>query len=85
MGIRADPIYTRSLRLIKDFAMSSQKFNPWWKKVNDYLSFEERQEFKKGVSGYRPNNSQEVLLGMLSSGYVNNKFEKPQSHSGKKS
>lgn len=64
--------------------MSSQDFNPWWKKVNNYLNFQEIEEFKKGISGYRPNNSMETLFGMLSSGYVNNKFEKPQSHTGKK-
>jgi len=63
--------------------MSSQDFTPWWKKVNNYLSFEERQEFLRGASGYKPNLPLDVLVGMLSSGYVNNKFEKPQSHTGK--
>ena len=65
--------------------MSSPEFQPWWEKVNDFLSFEERQEFLRGASGYRPNNQQEVLFGMLKKGYVNNKFEKPQSHTGKQS
>jgi hypothetical protein len=65
--------------------MFPQKFDPWWKKVNSYLNYQEIEEFKRGVSGYRPNNAQETLLGMLSAGYVNNKFEKPQSHTGKKS
>jgi hypothetical protein len=65
--------------------MSSQDFTPWWKKVNNYLSFEERQEFLRGASGYRPTLPLDVLVGMLSSGYVNNKFEKPQSHTGKPS
>jgi hypothetical protein len=65
--------------------MSSQEFQPWWKKVNDYLSFEERQEFLRGAGGFKPNLAQDVLMGMLSSGYVNNKFEKPQSHTGKQS
>ena len=64
--------------------MSSPEFTPWWKRVNDFLSFSEVTEFKKGISGYRPNNAQEALMGMLSSGYVNNKFEKPQPHTGKK-
>jgi hypothetical protein len=64
--------------------MSSPEFAPWWKKVNDYLQFEERQEFLRGVGGYRPNNKQEAMMGMLSAGYVNNKFEKPQPFTGKK-
>jgi hypothetical protein len=65
--------------------MSSPKFQPWWKKVNDYLSFEEREEFLRGAGGYRPNLPLDVLMGMISSGYVNNKFGKPQSHTGKPS
>lgn len=64
--------------------MSSPVFTPWWKKVNDYLSFEERQEFLQGANGLRPNLAQDILLGNLSAGYVNNKFEKPQSHTGTK-
>jgi hypothetical protein len=64
--------------------MSSQEFTPWWKKVNDYLSFEEREEFLRGAGGFRPNLKQEIYLGALSAGYVNQKFEKPQSHTGKK-
>ena len=65
--------------------MSSNSFTPWWKKVNDYLSFEEREEFLRGAGGYKPNLAQDILVGMLSSGYVNNKFKKPQSHTGKSS
>jgi hypothetical protein len=65
--------------------MSSPKFTPWWKKVNDYLSFEERKEFVQGANGLRPNLPTDVLMGLLSSGYVNNKFEKPQSYTGKSS
>jgi hypothetical protein len=64
--------------------MSSQDSKPWWEKVNNYLSFNEREEFLRGVGGFRPNNPFEVMMGMLNSGYVNNKFEKPQSHTGKK-
>lgn len=64
--------------------MSSQDFRPWWEKVNSYLSFDERKEFERGAIGLRPNNSFEVIMGMLKAGYVNNKFEKPQSHTGKK-
>lgn len=64
--------------------MSSQDSKPWWEKVNDYLQFDERQEFVRGARSLRPNNSFEVIMGMLKSGYVNDKFEKPQSHTGKK-
>jgi hypothetical protein len=65
--------------------MSSPEFKPWWNRVNEYLNFQEIEEFKKGVSGYRPNNAQETLIGMLSAGYVRNSFETPKSHTGKKS
>jgi hypothetical protein len=64
--------------------MSSKDFKPWWEKVNNYLEFQERDEFVVGVSGYRPNNKQEALMGLLLAGYVNNKFEKPEAHTGKK-
>lgn len=64
--------------------MSSPDFKPWWKRVNDYLSFEERQEFLRGANGYRPNLAQDILLSNLSAGYVPNKFEKPQSFTGKR-
>ena len=63
--------------------MPSQ-FQPWWERVNDFYSFEERQEFLRGAGGYMPNAPQQILLGALKAGYVNNKFEKPQSHTGKK-
>jgi hypothetical protein len=63
--------------------MSSQDFTPWWKKVNNYLSFEERKEFTQGANGIRPNMPLNIMMGMLSSGYINNKFEKPQSFTGK--
>lgn len=64
--------------------MSSSNFKPWWERANEYLSFDERKEFIRGYKGYRPNNPTEVILGLLSAGYVRNKFEKPQSHTGKK-
>lgn len=64
--------------------MFSSNFKPWWERANEYLSFDERQEFIRGAGGFRPNNPQEVILGMLRAGYVNNKFEKPQSYTGKK-
>jgi hypothetical protein len=59
--------------------MSDQNFNPWWKHVNDYLQFEERQEFLRGAMGYRPNNKQDAMLGMLLAGYTNQKFEIPKA------
>jgi hypothetical protein len=63
--------------------MSSPKNMPWWEKVNDYLSFEERKEFTQGANGLRPNLPLNVLMGQLSSGYINNKFEKPQPYTGR--
>lgn len=59
--------------------MSDQKFNPWWKRVNEYLQFEEKEEFLRGAMGYRPNNKQEAMLGLLLAGYVNQKFDIPKS------
>lgn len=64
--------------------MSSPEFKPWWTKVNDYLALEEKQQFLQGANGIRPNLRHDVLMGMLSAGYINNKFEKPQSFTGKK-
>jgi hypothetical protein len=65
--------------------MSSPEFKPWWTKVNQYLAFQEIQEFTQGANGLNPNLRHDVLMGMLSSGYINDKFERPQSHTGKKS
>lgn len=64
--------------------MTSPEFKPWWERTNEYLKFEERENFLRGVGGYRPNQKMEALMGLLSAGYVNNKFEKPQSYTGKK-
>jgi hypothetical protein len=64
--------------------MSSPEFKPWWTKVNQYLDFQERTEFVQGAKGLNPNLPHDILMGMLSTGYINNKFEKPQSHTGKK-
>jgi hypothetical protein len=61
----------------------SSNFNPWWKRVNDYLLFQEKEEFLRGVGGYRPNNRQEAMFGQLVSGYVRNQFQQPKSHTGK--
>ena len=59
--------------------MSDQNFNPWWKRVNEYLQFEEKDEFLRGAMGYRPNNKQEAMLGLLLAGYTNQKFDIPKS------
>ena len=59
--------------------MSEKNFNPWWKHVNDYLQFEDREEFLRGAMGYRPNNKQEAMLGLLLAGYTNQKFDIPKS------
>jgi hypothetical protein len=65
--------------------MSPKDFTPWWKEVNNFLSFEERKEFTQGSNGIRPNLPLDVMIGVLSSGYVKNSFEKPQSYTGKRS
>lgn len=63
--------------------MSSPDFKPWWEKPNDFLVFEERENFLQGVKGYRPNSRQEAMFSMINAGYVRNKFEKPESYTGK--
>lgn len=60
------------------------KFNPWWKRVNDYLVFQEKEEFLRGAAAYRPNNRQEAMFSQIISGYVRNVHQQPKSHSGKK-
>lgn len=64
--------------------MASNSFNPWWKRVNEYLQFHELEEFTRGVTGYRPNAKQDALLGLISAGYVRKSFDKPESYTGKK-
>ena len=59
--------------------MSDKDFNPWWKHVNDYLDFHEREEFVRGAKGYRPNNRQESMMYLLVAGYTNQKFNIPKS------
>ena len=59
--------------------MSDKDFNPWWKKPNEFLKFDERDEFVRGAMGYRPNNQQEAMVGLLVAGYVNKKFDIPKA------
>lgn len=63
--------------------MFSRESSPWWERVNDYLQFDERDEFIRGALGFRPNNKQEIIVGMLTAGYVRNTFAKPEAHTGK--
>jgi hypothetical protein len=64
--------------------MSPKDVKPWWERVNDYYLFDERQEFLRGATGFRPNNPQEALVAMYAAGYVNKSFAQPKSHTGKK-
>lgn len=57
---------------------------PWWEKVNDYLSFEERDEFLRGASAYRPSQEMDIIIGMMKAGYVKKAPQTPQSYTGKK-
>ncbi len=59
--------------------MSDKDFNPWWKRPNDFQQFDERNEFIRGAMGYRPNNKQEAMFGMMIAGYTNQKFDTPQA------
>lgn len=64
--------------------MSNNDFKPWWEKVNEFLEFEERDEFLRGATAYRPNLRQDIMFSMMSQGYVRNKFDKPEPYTGKK-
>lgn len=50
--------------------MPEQQFRPWWERVNDYYIFDERKEFVRGATSYRPNNRQEAMVAQLMTGYV---------------
>ena len=59
--------------------MSAKDVKPWWKRVNEYQIFNEREQFMQGAFGYRPNNRQEALMAMYAAGYVNKTFAQPKS------
>jgi hypothetical protein len=59
--------------------MPNANWKPWWDKPNDYLIFEDREEFIRGALGYKPNNKQNMMVALLSAGYVNGKFAQSQS------
>lgn len=61
-----------------------KELTPWWDRVNDYYLFDERNEFARGAIAYRPNNQQDMMLALISAGYVNNIFAAPKSHTGKR-
>jgi hypothetical protein len=64
--------------------ISNKDFKPWWEKVNDFQNFSELDEFKRGAMGYRPSNPSDIILGIMRSGWVRTKFEKPEPYTGKK-
>ena len=64
--------------------MLAKDTKPWWERVNDFYLFDERKEFLRGASGFRPNNRAEAMIAMISAGYINDKHEQPKPHTGKK-
>lgn len=62
----------------------SSNFKPWWERVNDYLSFDERKEFLRGATSYRPSTKQDIMLSQIKAGYVRDTFVRPESYTGKK-
>lgn len=59
-------------------------FKPWWERVNEYLSFDEREEFIRGATAYRPSQEMDIIMGMIKAGYVRKAPETPQPYTGKK-
>jgi hypothetical protein len=59
--------------------MFARDFKPWWDRVNDYYLFDERKEFMRGATGYRPNNRQEAMVAQIAAGYVNQQHQQPKS------
>lgn len=66
---------------------SNEKWQPWWKRANDYYGFDMKDEFVRGATsvGFRPNNRMEAMMSMLAAGYVRDtsNIALPKSHTGK--
>lgn len=82
--MRTSPSLKLELPLLKDSAMASNEFKPWWEKVNDFQNFQELEEFKRGALGYRPGNAADIMVSMITNNWVRTEFEKPESYTGKK-
>jgi hypothetical protein len=63
--------------------MSSANWKPWWEKVADYDTAHEREEFMRGVAGFRPSNRQAMIVGLVA-GYVGGKAATYSQLKGKK-
>lgn len=50
-------------------------WKPWYKQVAEMNDHNERQEFIKGVFGYRPSNKQPIVAALIA-GYVGGKVAK---------
>jgi hypothetical protein len=49
--------------------MSSANWKPWWEKVADFDTPHEREEFMRGIAGFRPSNRTAHLLGLVAGYY----------------
>jgi hypothetical protein len=65
--------------------MLNTDWKPWWEKPNEFLLFNEQQNFVQGAVVYNPANRQNIMMSMINSGYVNSNFAKVNPYTGKKS
>jgi hypothetical protein len=54
------------LRLTKELAMA---YRPWYEKMADIDSANEREEFIRGVFGFRPREKQPIVAALIA-GYI---------------
>jgi hypothetical protein len=61
--------------------MSANDYRPWWNKVAD-TDYQERENFLRGIPGFKNANRQSILLGLVA-GYVGGKIAQRQSSNKK--
>lgn len=52
----------------------SKEWKPWWEKVSDFDTFQEKEQFIRGIAGAKPdNNKASTILFGLVAGYLGGK------------
>ena len=54
------------MHLTKEIAMA---YRPWYERVSDYGTQHEREEFIRGVFGFRPKEKQPIVAALIA-GYI---------------
>jgi hypothetical protein len=58
--------------------MSSSNGKPWWMRISEIESLSEREEFIRGIAGFKTNkNRQSILMGLVA-GYIGGKVAQKQ-------